>query len=233
MENGSTTKKLSMSISRSLLSTAFVLNLSFVGCSQHDDSCSDLAGTITHTSTEITGIGSISVFKRNTNASTIEAIDQFTGTEFSNLIIELNLSWVEEQHRFRQTNTFMQSFLDWFVSPVMACSLAPYYEEYQPGVSSIQVFSDSDFNQDYTAGTDLTSLFAAAEMMGASNSLLDANDNNSLLSARTYSLEPVWLDGELVTRPTTPSSHIFTIMISLSDGSAYEIRTPELLLSGS
>ncbi len=214
------------------LSFALITTLSIASCSQSDDSCSDLEGKITHTSTEITGIESASVFKRSTNSNVVEAVDQFNGTEFSNLIIEIKLSWIEEQHRFRATNTFIQSFLDWFISPVMACTLAPYYEDYQPAVSSLQIFSDSDVNENYAAGSDLAQLFSANGMMGESTSLLEATNNGTLASARTYSLEPAWVGGELATAPTTPNEHIFTIMISLEDGSTFEIRTPEVLLSG-
>lgn len=219
-------------MNRTALSFALVTALSIASCTQNDDSCSDLEGRITHTTTEITGIESASVLKRSANSNVIEAVDQFNGTEFSNLIIDVELSWTEEQHRFRENNTFIQSFLGWFISPVMACSLAPYYEDYQPAVSSLQVFSDTDVNDDYLAGSDLSELFAANAMMGDSNSLLEASNNGTLLSAKTYTLEPAWIGGELISAPTTPNEHRFTIVISLLDGSTFEGTTPEVLLSG-
>ena len=214
------------------LSFVLITTLSIVSCSQSDDSCSDLEGTITHTTTEITGIESASILKRSANSNVIEAVDQFNGTEFSNLIINIELSWIDEQHRFRENNTFIQSLLDWFVSPAMACTLVPYYEDYQPAVSSLQIFSDSDVNENYPTGSDLSELFAAGGMMGESNSLFEATNSGSLASSKAYSLEPTRIGGELVTAPMTPNEHIFTIMISLEDGSAFEIKTPEVLLSG-
>lgn len=213
-------------------SLALIMSFAVVGCSQSDDSCSDLEGTITHSTIEITGIESASVFKRNDNSNVLEAVDQSNGTEFSNLIVGIELSWNEEEHRFRATNTFLQSFLDWFIAPVMACSLAPYYEEYQPDVSNLQIFSDSDINADYVAGADLTRLFTATDAMSGSNLLVEDADGGSIESARSYLLEPAWMGGELTTIPTTPSQHIFTIIISLDDGRAFETRTPEVLLSG-
>jgi len=219
-------------MNHTVLSFALITTLSIVSCSQSNDSCSDLEGTITHTTTESTGIESALIIKRSANSNVIEAVDQFNGTEFSNLIIEIELSWIDEQHRFRENNTFFQPFLDWFTSPVMACTLAPYYEDYQPAVFSLQIFSNSDVNENYPSGSDLSVLFAASGMMGESNSLLEATNNGSLASSKAYSLEPAWIDGELATAPMTPNEHIFTIIISLEDGSTFEIKTPELLLSG-
>ncbi len=219
-------------MNRTALYLVLIATLVTSGCGQSHDSCDDLKGTVTHTTTEIVGIESASVFKRSAMTSTLEAVDQTNGTEFSNLIIEINLSWIEEQHRLGSTNTLIQSFLNWLVPPVMACSLVPYYEDYQPAVSNIQIISDNDINENYTAGTDLTPLFATSGMMGESGSLFEANNNQTLASARTYSLEPAWIDGVLATIPTTPNQHIFTLMISLEDGRAFEIRTPAVLLSG-
>ncbi len=219
-------------MNRNVLSLVLITSLTAAGCSQSDDSCDDLNGTITHTTTEIVGIESASVLKRNTVTNALEAVDQINGTEYSNLIVDLKLSWVEEQHRLGSTNTFIQSFLNWLIPPAMACSLAPYYEDYQPAVSTLQIISDSDFNEIYTAGSDLTQLFIANGMMGESDSLFEANSNGALASARTYSLQPAWINGELAAIPTTPTEHIFTIMISLDDGSAFEFRTPAVLLSG-
>ena len=210
----------------------FVITLSVVGCTQTDDSCDDLKGTITHTTTEITGINSATAFNRISTSGATAVVDQVNGTEFSNLIIELDLSWIEEVHRFRETNTFNTSLLDWFISPASACSLAPFYDDYQPAVTGIQIFSDSDFNALYTTGTDLTPLFSATGLMGDSTSISKANINGTLLSSRAYLLEPAWVDGELVAIPSTPQQHIFTIMITLTDGQAFEIRTPEVLISG-
>lgn len=219
-------------MNHTVLSFALIATLSIFSCSQSDDSCSDLEGTITHTTTEITGIESAIILKRSANSNVIEAVDQFNGTEFSNLIIDIELSWIDEQHRFRESNTFIQSFLDWIISPSMACTLPPYYEDYQPALSSLQIFSDSDLNENYLAGSDLSALFAARGMMGESNSLLEATNSGSLASSKAYSLEPAWIGGELATGPMTPNEHIFTIMISLGDGSTFEIKTPEVLLSG-
>ena len=201
-------------------------------CTFSSDSCDGLEGRITHSVTEITGIKSASVFKRNSNSSVIEAVDQFNGAEFSNLIIEIELSWIEEQHRFRAPATFNQSLLSWFISPAVACTLAPYYEDFQPAVTSVEVYSDNDLNGDFVAGSDLTNVFAATGMMGGNSTLLEAAENNGLLSARSYSLQSEWQDGVLATTPVIPKAHIFTIMITLDNGRAFEIRTPDVLLSG-
>lgn len=209
-----------------------VLAFTISACTVSSDSCDDLDGTITHTVTELTSIESASVLKRDPISSVLEAIDQFNGTEFSNLIIEVELSWIEEQHRFRAPSTFIQSLLNWFISPVMACSLTPYYEDYQPAVTSIEIYSDSDLNGNFIAGSNLAKVFAATGVMSGNSTLLTASENGGLLSVRKYSLGAAWLDGVLATTPVTPNVHIFTIMITLDDGRAFEIRTPEVLLSG-
>jgi hypothetical protein len=114
----------------------------------------------------------------------------------------------------------------------MACTLAPQYEEYQPTVSNINIYSDSDFNSRFVAGTDLSSIFKATGQMNGNGSLIDAAQNGTSLSAREYSLGPAWIDEALVETPITPNSHVFTITITLDDGRAYTIRTPEVLLTG-
>lgn len=201
-------------------------------CTSSSDSCDDLEGYITHTVTELTGIESASVLKYNANTGVSESVDQLSGTEFSNLSIEVELSWVAEQHRFRAPNTFIQSLLNWFIPPAMACSLAPFHEDYQPVVVDISIHSDNDLNADFVAGTNLSTVFEAADLMTASNSLQEASDLGNLLSARVYSLRPTWQNGALTTTPTTPSTHVFTITVTMNDGRAYSMRTPEFLLSG-
>lgn len=221
-----------MPIKQKTLSLAFIVSLAAGGCDNTSDTCSDLAGSITHSTIEITGIEATSVFRQSDNSNVLEAVDQFNGTEFSNLIVRIELSWSEEQHRFREANTFLQSFLNSLVKPVMACTLPPYYEEYQPVVSDLQIYSDSDLSADYTAGSDLSQLFIASGSIGDSTSLSESSEVGSIVSARSYSLRPRWVGGNLVTNPTTPSQHIFTIMISLADGRSFEIRTTEVVLLG-
>lgn len=202
-------------------------------CSQTIDSCDDLAGTITHTVTQITGIEAASVFTRNSSSNALEAIDQFNGSEFSNLVINLNLSWIEEQHRFRTPNTTTQSWLDWFVAPAMACSLVPFEDYYEPSVSRIEIYSDGDLNNDFLAGSNLAGAFTDPSVISDNMTLFDASENGVLLSNRLYSLVPAWSNGALAAAPETPAIHIFTIMVALSDGHTFEIRTPEVLISGS
>jgi len=93
-------------------------------CTQTGDSCDDLEGTVTHSTTELTAIESVSVVRRNPIDGSVEAVDQISGSEFSNLSIEFSMSWIEEQHRFRAPSTIIQSAFNWLISPSMACSLA-------------------------------------------------------------------------------------------------------------
>ena len=205
------------------------------GCSSGTgdvDSCADLQGVITHTVTEITGIESVAVYKRIPDSGAFESVDQFNGSEFSNLIIEIQSSWSAEQHRLSAPTTTVTSFLDWLIPPAMACTLLPHYEEYQPTVSNISIYSDSDFNSRFVAGTNLSSIFKATGLIHGNGSLIDDTVNGTVVSAREYSLGPAWIDGALVEAPATPSSHVFTITITLNDGRAYTIRTPEVLLTG-
>jgi len=201
-------------------------------CSQSSDSCEDLEGTITHTTTELTGIDSVSVIRRASVDGVEQAVDQINGTEFSNLSIEISLSWTEEQHRFRANNTIIQSALNWFISPSVACSLVPYYEEYQPGVSNIEILSDSDLSDELIAGQDLSRFFTTTEISGDSGNLVEANENFALLSARQYSLTPAWKNGRLIVEPTVPKTHVFSILFTLSDGRVFEKQTPAVLISG-
>lgn len=224
-----------------------VLPFTVFACTQSGDSCDDLVGIVTHSTIEITGIESTSLFRRvpvsNTpdsnfpdsatpDSAVLEAVDQTSGTEFSNLVIDLRLSWIEEQHRFRAPSTFIQSMLDWFVSPAIACSLAPLNDDYQPAVSRIDIYSDSDFNDDFPAGSNLTEVFRAIGELDENNfAFAGGADNDTFRSARNYRVEPLWRDGVLATTPVTPSMHIFTILITLDDGRAFEVRSDEILIS--
>ncbi len=125
----------------------------------------------------------------------------------------------------------IQSMLDWFVSPALACSLPPYYETFTPEVTSIEIYSDGDLNETYVAGSNLANVFAAPDAINNNGSLASAADSNGLMSARSYALEPLWLDGALATTPITPRRHIFTILLTLADGRTFEVRTQDILLS--
>jgi len=211
-----------------------VLLLSLSACAGSDDSCDGLEGTITHSDIEITGVKSASVFKRNSDGTVAETVDQVSGVEFSNLSIDIDLSWIEEQHRFREPNTFIQSALAWFVAPAMACSFPPYFENFQPGVSNIEVYSDSDINDEILAGTDLSALFTTSQLSYDSDSnLTEASENGSLLSARSYSLYPASTSELFSATSVTPEVHTFTIFLALDDGRTFEIQTPAVLISGS
>ncbi len=166
-------------------------------------------------------------------STNLEVVNQTEGSAFSNLVVDVQLSWIEEQHRFRAPSTFIQSMLDWFVPPVMACTLVPFFDDYQPAVSRIDISSDSDFNDDYPAGSNLAGIFRAAGSLEDNNrSLLEAAEGGTFRSARRYQLEPVWVDGVLATTPVTPRLHTFTILITLDDGRAFEVRSDEILISG-
>jgi len=212
--------------------TIVVLIPMLSACTQTSDSCEDLEGTITHTTTELTGIDSVAVFRRNSVDGVEQAIDQINGTEFSNLSIKITLSWIEEQHRFRATNTIIQSALNWFISPSMACSLAPYYEEFQPKVSKIELFSDSDLSDEFIAGEDLSSVFTTTEISGVSGNLVEATEDGTLVPARKYSLSPAWKDGRLIVEPLIPKTHGFSILVTLDDGRVFEKQAPVVLISG-
>lgn len=208
------------------------LSVVLCACTQSSDSCDDLKGIITHSTIEVTGLQSVTI--KSTNSETAEnmAVDQNIGTAFSNLSISIDLSWIEEEHRFRATNTFLYSLLGWFLSPAVACSLPGYYEEYTSQVKTIGIFSDNDFNSEFIAGTDLATLFSVEDAFEISASLATVNDNNSLRAARSYLLRPTWLNGQLVSLPVVPNSHIFTVSVTLNDGRRFELRTSEFLIAG-
>lgn len=213
----------------------FLVPLAVLACTQSGDSCDGSEGRITHSDIEITGVKSISLLARLSESSGPDQLDQlgqFDSGGFSNLVIDLQLSWIEEQHRFRAPNTFIQSMLDWFVPAAMACSFVPYYERYQPAVSSIDIYSDSDFNGEFPAGSNLALIFSDAEATDDNNwTLFEAAENDALRPARSYRLEPAMLDGNLVGAPLTPSMHVFTILVTLDDGQAFEIRSEEVLFN--
>ena len=202
------------------------------GCTQSSDGCDGLEGYHTHSVIEITGIESASVYTRAADTGTLVATDQANGTDFSNLVIQVDMSWIEEQHRFRAPSTFLQSLSDWFISPAMACSMPPYHEDYQPAVISIEIHSDSDLNADYLAGEELNEILTITGVSHHDNMSEELADSADPLSARRYWLQAEQQDGEAAVIPDTPSTHIFTVMVSLEDGRVFEIRTPAILLSG-
>jgi len=216
---------------RIFIPLAFITTL-LSSCSQSGDSCDDLEGVVTSTLIELTGLKSATVFQRTADSTELVAIDPTIGTDFSNLQIDLEFSWIAEQQRFRAPSTFLQSALTWIISPAMACTLSPFTENYEPAINSIEVFSEADFNDSFTAGTNLASVFAANGFTGESSTLLEASNSNNLLSSRSYSLTPSYSVDELVAIPALPRTHIFTVIVTLDNGQAFETRTTEVLLSG-
>lgn len=215
-------------------STFLIVTFSLViaSCSFSSDSCEDQEGLVTHSTIEITGVDAVALFKRNSERDGLRAVDENNGTEFSNLVIDVDLAWTEEQHRFRATNTFIYSLLNWFVSPAVACTFPPYYEEFTPAVSNISIHSDTDINENYIAGSDLISLFSVIGVSGENNNLTQTPEDGVFFSAKSYFIEPAYIDGLLVTTPVTPADHVFTVIITLDDGKAFEVRFPEVPLTG-
>lgn len=212
---------------------ATVLLLVLSSCTETTDSCDDLVGTITHSVVEITDIKSVTPLKRNTSENTLEAIDQVAGSDFSNLVIDIQLSWNEEQHRFRAPSTFIFSALGWLIPSAYACTLQPYRTDYQPVVTSLQIYSDADFNDNYIAGSDLSPLFTTSLINSAGiDSLSAAHGNGELLSKRSHSLIPARTEGNLAAIPSVPNVHTFTFMLGLNNGHIHEFRTSSFLLSG-
>jgi len=66
----------------------------------------------------------------------------------------------------------------------------------------------------------------------ANGNLVEASYNDELVSARNYSLRPAWRDGALNATPNTPGVHTFTVLITLDDGKAFDIRTSPVLITG-
>lgn len=212
---------------------AAVLLLVLKACTETTDSCDDLVGTITHSVVEITDIKSATPLKRNTSENTQQAIDQIAGSDFSNLVIDIQLSWNEEQHRFRAPSTFIHSALGWLIPSAYACTLQPYRTDYQPVVTRLQVYSDADFNENYIAGTDLSALFTTSLINSAGiDSLSAAKGNGELLSERSHSLFPARTEGNLAAIPSIPKIHTFTILLGLNNGRIHEFRTSSFLISG-
>lgn len=209
-----------------------VITALLVACTQSSNTCDGQEGLITHSTIEITGIKSTSIQRQVPNSTVVEAVDQVSGTEFSNMEIVLELSWIAEQHRFRTQNTFIQSFLDWFIPPAYACSLPDYYEEFEPAVNSVEIYSDSDFNPELVAGSDLSEVFQITGLISEAVEFPAAQADGRLLSAKQYSLQAAWINGELSSVPVTPKVHAFTLLVTLDDGRAFEVRTAEVLLDG-
>lgn len=212
--------------------TSLCLMLILSACTTSSDSCEGLEGTVTRTEIEITGIDTIAVVKRIPESGVIEAVNEFNGSEFSNLSIELVLSWEAQEHRFRAPSTFIQSLLDWLAPAAHACTLVPPYDDYQPAVVGISVLSDTEFNADYPAGSDLAPLFTAQGLMSGNNTLSEASESEGLRSATAYALQAAMADGVLAASPVTPATHVFTLLIMLDDGRMYEVQTAAVLLSG-
>jgi len=201
-------------------------------CTQTHDTCDDVAGFRTHITTEITGIESVAAFRLDPSTGALGAIDQFNGSELSNLTIELSFSWIDEEHRFRAPNTFVTSFLDWLMPTAVACSLAPAGDDFKSIIKSINIYSDIDLTDELTAGQELNGLFAATGMMQESKTLFEAIESDSLISAKNYSLRKARLGAIVDPMVISPGTHVFTISITLDDGQSFEVRTPEFLVSG-
>lgn len=201
------------------------------GCGQSDDSCDDLVGSITHSTVEITGIEVTDAYRRSPDNGVLEAVNQIDGVEFSNLVLTTRFLWVEEQHRYQSPNTFIQSLLDKLVAPAQACSLAVVRDSYEPVISDIKIYSDTDFSAEHTAGDDLSTLFKISGGIGDLSLGNSVAISPQMINERSLSLEALWVDGLLPVVPITPRTHRFTLMIVLEDGRAFETQVSEVLLS--
>jgi|GEM_PF-2356813 len=220
-----------LSFMRYFFSTLLVLATASA-CTESHDTCDDVAGFRTHVTTEITGIDTVAIGKRDPNTGVLEAVDQTRGSEFSNLEIELAFSWRDEEHRFRAPNTFVTSFVEWLFPTANACSLASVEDDFKAYITNINLFSDSDLNTDLAAGQELNAVFEAKDMMQSSRTLYEAGESGSLQSSKRYTIRPAFFNGVLAANSIEPSTHVLTISITLDDGRSLEVRTPEFLLTG-
>jgi len=198
-------------------------------CTPGGPDCPDVTGLVSHYEVELSGIESILVRDRtqttNNDAESIEVSE-------SNLFIDINLSHTEEPRYYASSGSAPSSIVDWFIKPAMACSPLHFEDEFTPLVTSVTIHSDSDFNESFIAGSDLSSLFKESYNSIIYDSLSEANIGE-LNSARNYRLEPIWLTAEQSSQPVTPRAHIFTISVTLNDGRSFEMRTQAINITDS
>jgi len=196
------------------------------------NSCYDLIGVVTHSDIEITGIKSVSLTTISLSNQELNNFEPLEVTDFSNLQILLEMSWIEEQHRLSAPSTIIQSMVNWFISPAAACSLVPRYEEFQPKIVSIEIYSETDFNETLIAGSNLAEFFHFTPLDLFEDRSVSAPSENSISTARSYRINPAWKNGTLIASPDTPKTHVFNITVILDNGHIYEARSPEFLISG-
>lgn len=96
----------------------------------------------------------------------------------------------------------------------------------------IEIHSDTGLNAVYLAGEELNEILTVTGVSHQDDTSEQLADSADPLSARRYWLQAERQEGEVAVVPNTPSTHIFTVMVSLEDGRVFEIRTPAILLSG-
>lgn len=99
-------------------------------------------------------------------------------------------------------------------------------------ITAINIYSSADYNNEFTAGTSLNSVFDITEMF--------VNDFNYYSDGNYASVEdftsvlpttaPIFFELKPNQAPEVESSHIFYIDISFANGKTFAFETEEVLL---
>jgi len=110
------------------------------------------------------------------------------------------------------------------------------YNDFEPAVNGLEIYSDRDFGTNYPAGSELSELFRVIPIRIESSDFpgeySDSTEDGRFFSAHAYDLGAPLGDSEFVPNQDLAGTHIFTVFVMLSDGRTFESRSQASLLLG-
>lgn len=99
-------------------------------------------------------------------------------------------------------------------------------------ITAINIYSSADYNNEFTAGTSLNSVFDITEMFVNDFDYYSDGNYASVedLSAVLPTTAPIFIELKPNQAPEVESSHIFYIDISFANGKTFALETEEVLL---
>ena len=200
------------------------------------DSCDDVDFSQFDNEVIVTGIEQIEAFKRQGDGS-LQLADSTVVTSISELELHVSMAYTRQP---RESASGNWSLLNWLVGNAHACTLPPYEGDINSRVTDVNLMSNADFADAFSAGTSLNTAFEIEErevegiVYGYSQSPQRASMSDYVVEGVvTAAVEYVLTARASVLAPTPADSgylHQFTFSIMLDTGEMFTAMTEAVLL---
>lgn len=123
------------------------------------DSCDDVDFSQFDNEVIVTGIEKIEAFQRQGDGS-LQLADSTVVTSISELELHVSMAYARQP---RESASGNWSLLNWLVGNAHACTLPPYEGDINSRVTDVNLMSDADFGDAFSAGTSLNTAFEIEE----------------------------------------------------------------------